>query len=92
MPRYLQMGRIDVMASMEEEFNDWLTTSATSRVRTCKSRVYPCRRFVAIEAQPKYLPFYEFENPGVPDTKGNGGAMRESNPWSRRVRAGHAPR
>lgn len=26
LPRYLQMGRIDVMASMEEEFNDWYDT------------------------------------------------------------------
>ena len=48
--------------------------------------VIRARRFTAIEAQPKYLTVYEFENPGVPDTK-EWAAMRESNPWSRRVRA-----
>jgi hypothetical protein len=44
-------------------------------------------RFTAIEAQPKYLTVYEFENPNVPDTK-EWAEARESNPWSKRVRAG----
>jgi hypothetical protein len=85
LPRYLQMGRIDVMASMEEEFNDWYNTCYIPGYLTVPG-VIRARRFVAIEAQPKYLTVYEFENPGVPDTK-EWMAMRGSNPWNRRVRA-----
>jgi hypothetical protein len=85
MPRYLQMGRIDVMASMEEEFNDWYNTCYIPGYLKVPG-VIRARRYVAIEAQPKYLTVYEFENPGVPDTK-EWSAARESNPWSKRVRA-----
>ena len=85
MPRYLQMGRIDVMASMEEEFNDWYNTCYIPGFLTVPG-VIRARRYVAIEAQPKYLTVYEFENPDVPDSK-EWKALRESNPWSKRVRA-----
>ena len=54
MPRYLQMGRIDVMASMEEEFNDWYNTCYIPGFLTVPG-VIRARRYVAIEAQPKYL-------------------------------------
>jgi hypothetical protein len=86
LPRYLQMGRIDVMASMEEEFNDWYNTCYIPGYLKVPG-VIRARRFVAIEAQPKYLTVYEFENSGVPDTK-EWAQARDSNPWSKRVRAG----
>jgi hypothetical protein len=79
------MGRIDVMASMEEEFNDWYNTCYIPGFLQVPG-VIRARRFLAIEAQPKYLTVYEFENPNVPDTK-EWNAARDSNPWSRRVRA-----
>ena len=68
LPRYLQMGRIDIMAAMEEEFNDWYNTCYIPGFLTVPG-VIRARRFTAIEAQPKYLTVYEFENPGVPDSK-----------------------
>jgi hypothetical protein len=86
LPRYLQMGRIDVMASMDEEFNDWYNTCYIPGYLKVPG-VIRARRFVAIEAQPKYLTVYEFENSGVPDTK-EWAQARDSNPWSKRVRAG----
>ena len=85
-PRFLQMGRIGVMASMEEEFNDWYNTCYIPGYLKVPG-VIQARRFVAVDAEPKYLTVYEFENPGVPDTK-EWMAARDSNPWSRRVRAG----
>ena len=85
LPRYLQMGRIDVMASMEEEFNDWYNTCYIPGYLKVTG-VIRARRFMALEAQPKYLTVYEFENAGVPATAAWAEA-RESNPWSRRVRA-----
>jgi len=86
MPRYLQMGRIDIIAAMEEEFNDWYNTCYIPGFLTVPG-VIRARRYVAVEAQPKYLTVYEFDNPNVPDTDA-WKALRESNPWSKRVRAG----
>jgi len=86
LPRYLQMGRIDVMASMEEEFNDWYNTCYIPTFLEVPG-VIRARRFLAVEAQPKYLTVYEFENPGVPDST-EWMQARDSNPWSKRVRAG----
>ena len=48
--------------------------------------VIRARRYVAIEAQPKYLTVYEFAHSNVPDSE-EWKALRESNPWSKRVRA-----
>jgi len=86
MPRFLQMGRMDVQAGMEEEFNDWYNTVYIPGYLRVPG-VIRARRFLAIEAQPKYLTVYEFENARVPDTA-EWSAARDSNPWSRRVRAG----
>jgi hypothetical protein len=85
LPRYLQMGRISIMASMEEEFNDWYNSCYIPGYLKVPG-VIQARRFVAIEAEPKYLTVYEFENPSVPDSK-EWMVARDSNPWSRRVRA-----
>ncbi len=84
LPRYLQMGRMDIMASMEEEFNDWYNTCYIPGYLQVPG-VIRVRRFTAIEAQPKYLTVYEFENPSVPETAAWNTA-RDSNPWTRRVR------
>jgi hypothetical protein len=84
-PRYLQMGRIDIPAAMEEEFNDWYNTAYIPGFLQVPG-VIRARRYVAIEAAPKYLTVYEFDNPAVPDTP-EWLAARDGNPWSRRVRA-----
>jgi len=84
MAPYLQMGRIDIPAHIEEEFNAWYNTvyiPGNVAVPGCMR----ARRFVAVEGQPKYLTVYEFENPKVPETEAWLKA-RDANPWTARVR------
>jgi hypothetical protein len=69
---------------MEEEFNDWYNTCFIPGFLQVPG-VIRARRYTAIEAQPKYLTVYEFENPSVPESTAWNTA-RESNPWTRRVR------
>jgi len=84
MPRFLQMGRMDISAAMEEEFNAWYNTCYIPGYLKVPG-VIRVRRFMAVECQPKYLTVYEFENPGVPDTEAWDKA-RNGNPWNLRVR------
>ena len=59
MAPFLQMGRIDVAAAIEEEFNAWYNTAYIPgylAVPGCLG----ARRFVAIEGEPRYLTVYEF--------------------------------
>ena len=80
----LQMGRIDVPAHYDEEFNDWYNTAYIPPYLQVPG-VLRARRFTAIEGQPKYLTLYEFADVGVPDTPA-WDAARNSNPWSDRIR------
>lgn len=82
--RFLQMGRMDIPAAMEEEFNDWYNTAYIPGYLAVPG-VLRVRRFTVIEGQPKYLTVYEFENAGVPDTEAWDRARR-GNPWSARIR------
>ena len=84
MPPVLQMGRIDVPAAVEEEFNDWYNWVYIPNYLTVPG-VLGARRFVAVEGQPKYLTLYEFEHAGVPDSQ-EWTRARDSNPWTRRMR------
>ncbi len=79
----LQMGRIDIPAAVEEEFNDWYNTVYIPTYLTVPG-VLRARRFVAIEGQPKYLTLYEFEHAQVPESEAWMKA-RASNPWTRRM-------
>ena len=82
---FLQMGRIDIPAMVEEEFNDWYNTAYIPpylAVPGCLG----ARRYVAVDGQPKYLTLYEFENPQVSESEPWAKA-RDGNPWSNRVRA-----
>jgi hypothetical protein len=81
---YLQMGRIDIPAAFEEEFNDWYNWVYIPTYLTVPG-VIRARRYVAVDAQPKYLTVYEFERGDVPDSEAWHTA-RESSPWSRRIR------
>ena len=65
---YLQMGRIDVPAAIEEEFNDWYNWVYIPTYLTVPG-VIRARRYVAVDGQPKYLTVYEFERPDVPTAR-----------------------
>lgn len=84
MPPCLQMGRIDIPAHVEEEFNDWYDAVYIPGFLAVPG-VLGARRFVAIDGQPKYLTVYELESPQVPESDAWKTA-RESNPWSARIR------
>jgi hypothetical protein len=81
---YLQMGRMDVPAHIEEEFNDWYNWVYVPDYLTVPG-VIRARRFVAVDGQPKYLTVYEFERADVPESK-EWNTVRDSNPWTRRIR------
>jgi hypothetical protein len=80
----LQMGRIDVPAAVEEEFNDWYNTVYVPGYLTVPGCI-AARRYLAVEGQPKYLTLYEFEHARVPDSE-EWARARDSNPWTRRIR------
>jgi hypothetical protein len=84
MAPFLQMGRMDIAAAMEEEFNAWYNTVYIPNYLKVAGCIR-ARRFTAIEGQPKYLTVYEFENADVPETAA-WNAARTSNPWNLRVR------
>jgi hypothetical protein len=84
MPRCLQMGRIDIPAHMEEEFNDWYNTAYIPGYLTVPGAIR-ARRFVVIDGQPKYLTVYEFEHPRVSESEA-WTRVRDSNPWTFRIR------
>jgi hypothetical protein len=79
------MGRIDIPAMVEEEFNDWYNTSYIPPYLKCPGCI-DARRYVAVDGQPKYLTLYEFENASVSETP-EWARARDSNPWSNRIRA-----
>lgn len=84
MPPYLQMGRIDIPAAMEEEFNAWYNTVYVPGYLQVPG-VLGARRFVVVDGQPKYLTVYDFARADVPESEAWQRA-RESNPWTARVR------
>jgi len=84
MPRYLQMGRIDIPAVFEEEFNEWYDTTYIPGYLEVPG-VIRARRFVVVDGQPKYLTVYEFEHEAVPESAA-WEANRFGHPWTRRIR------
>jgi antibiotic biosynthesis monooxygenase (ABM) superfamily enzyme len=81
---YLQMGRMDIPAHMEEEWNAWYNTVYIPDYLTVPG-VIRARRFTVVEGQPKYLTVYEFERPDVPKSDA-WNAVRDRNPWTHRIR------
>ena len=78
------MGRIDVPAVIEEEFNDWYNWVYIPTYLTVPG-VIRARRYVAVDAQPKYLTVYEFERADVPKSEA-WNRVRDLNPWTHRIR------
>jgi hypothetical protein len=84
MPPYLQMGRMDIPAAMEEEFNAWYDTVYIPGYLTVPG-VMGVRRFTVIDGQPRYLTVYDFARPDVPESE-PWNRVRDTNPWTHRVR------
>lgn len=82
--KFLQMGRMDIAAHMEEEFNAWYNTVYLPGYLSVPG-VIRARRYVVIDSQPKYLTVYEFDNAQVPESEA-WRKVRDSNPWTFRVR------
>jgi hypothetical protein len=81
---FLQMGRIDIPAMVEEEFNDWYNTAYIPPYLAVPGCI-AARRYVAVDGQPKYLTLYEFDNAAVSESEPWTKA-RDSNVWSDRIR------
>ncbi|MEI9806239.1 MAG: hypothetical protein WDN48_20045 [Pseudolabrys sp.] len=83
MPPFIQLGRMDMPAAVEEEFNAWYNTAyipAYLEIPGCLG----VRRFRAIDAQPAYLTVYDLKDPSLRASKAWDDA-RKSNPWSARM-------
>jgi hypothetical protein len=78
------MGRIDIPAHLEEEFNAWYNTCYIPgylRVPGCPR----ARRYVVVDGQPKYLTVYELEHERVPESEA-WQQHRMGDAWTRRIR------
>jgi hypothetical protein len=84
MPPSLPMGRMDVPAALEEEFNAWYDTVYVPDYLTVPG-VLGARRYVVIDGQPKYLTVYDFARADVPQSEA-WNRVRDLNPWTHRVR------
>ena len=60
----LQIGRMDIPAEVEDEWNHWYDTVYVPNYETVEG-VRRGRRYTAVAGQPKYLTMYEFDDPDV---------------------------
>jgi hypothetical protein len=63
----LQLGRMDVPAEVDREWNEWYSTIYVPNYEKVPG-VIRGRRYRAVTGTPTYLTFYEFENPTVSET------------------------
>jgi hypothetical protein len=87
----LQLGRMDVPAAVDREFNEWYNTVYVPNYEKVPG-VIRGRRYRAVEGAPAYLTFYEFEDPKVSETR-PWQAQRDANPVNAKMRLHmhHAP-
>jgi hypothetical protein len=87
----LQIGRMDVPAAVDREFNDWYNTTYVPNYEKVPG-VIRGRRYRAVEGAPTYLTLYEFEHPKVSESPA-WMAQRDAAPVNRRMREHmrHAP-
>jgi hypothetical protein len=87
----LQLGRMDVPAEVDREFNEWYNTIYVPNYEKVPG-VIRGRRFRALVGTPTYLTFYEFEHPKVSESAA-WMAQRDAVPASARMRQHmrHAP-
>ena len=63
----LQIGRMDVPAAADREFNSWYNTVYVPNYEKVPG-VIRGRRYRAVEGTPTYLTLYEFEHPKVSES------------------------
>ena len=63
----LQIGRMDVPAAVDTEWNAWYSGTYVPNYEKVPG-VIRGRRYRAVEGAPQYMTFYEFENPKVSET------------------------
>jgi hypothetical protein len=80
----LQIGRMDVPAEVDAEFNDWYNTIYVPNYEKVPG-VIRGRRYRAVVGTPTYLTFYEFEHPKVSESAA-WLAQRDAVPTSARMR------
>jgi hypothetical protein len=87
----LQLGRMDVPAEVDAEFNSWYNTIYIPNYEKVPG-VIRGRRYRAVEGTPAYLTFYEFEHPKVSETP-EWMAQRDASPITAKIRPHmrHAP-
>ena len=64
----LQIGRMDVPATVDKEWNEWYSGTYVPNYEKVPG-VIRGRRYRAVEGSPQYMTFYEFENPKVSETE-----------------------
>jgi hypothetical protein len=80
----LQLGRMDVPAEVDAEFNSWYNTIYIPNYEKVPG-VIRGRRYRAVEGTPTYLTFYEFEHPKVSETP-EWMAQRDASPITAKIR------
>jgi hypothetical protein len=87
----LQIGRMDVPAEIDAEFNTWYNTIYVPNYEKVPG-VIRGRRYRAVSGTPTYLTLYEFEHPKVSESAA-WAAQRDASPVSAGMRAKmrHAP-
>ena len=87
----LQIGRMDVPAAIDAEFNTWYNTIYVPNYEKVPG-VIRGRRYRAVTGTPTYLTLYEFDNPTVSESAA-WAAQRDAVPASAqmRTRMSHAP-
>ena len=87
----LQIGRMDVPANVDAEWNEWYSTIYVPNYETVPG-VIRGRRYRAVVGAPQYLTFYEFEHPKVSETDA-WKAQQDAVPANKQMRAHmrHAP-
>ena len=80
----LQIGRMDVPASLDAEFNTWYNTIYVPNYEKVPG-VIRGRRYRAVTGTPTYLTLYEFENPKVSESAA-WAAQRDAVPASAKMR------
>jgi len=63
----LQIGRMDVPAAVDAEWNQWYSTIYVPNYEKVPG-VIRGRRYRAVDGKPTYMTFYEFEHPKVSET------------------------
>jgi len=87
----VQIGRMDVPAEIDQEFNAWYNTIYVPNFETVPG-VIRGRRYRAVVGSPTYLTLYEFEHPAVSESAA-WLAQRDASPVTHRIRPHmrHAP-